>query len=246
MPNIPQTDQVGRVVNSTGDNALLMQWFLHDINNLFTCIICSVSAARSCGADLNEQSNWLESVRIATIKAMELTSLMIRMCDIGSVMDKEACNVKSIIIKAVEIFRGKAEIAMDLNHISQPCIIFANETAIVGVLINILMGAAEASPDDQETISMRYDITEYNLLKDVKEKCRCVGISIDAMGDGIKEMSIEKLFGRTHDTPGNNHQLGLEMVRRIVEHHGGTINVASKTGSGSSISLLFPLMERNA
>jgi signal transduction histidine kinase len=64
-------------------------------------------------------------------------------------------------------------------------------------------------------------------------------------GIGIPEADQEWLFNAFHrgrnvgDRPGTG--LGLVIVRRCVDLHGGTINVDSKPGEGTSVTLRLPI-----
>jgi signal transduction histidine kinase len=62
-------------------------------------------------------------------------------------------------------------------------------------------------------------------------------------GLGISEASKEKVFlafKRAHPTVAEGEGMGLAIVRRIVERHGGSIWVESKVGQGSTFFLSLP------
>jgi len=75
---------------------------------------------------------------------------------------------------------------------------------------------------------------------------RGVALSVEDTGIGIPEDALEMIFepfrqvderlARARDGTG----LGLPLVRRLVELHGGAVEVASKPGQGSRFVLRFP------
>jgi signal transduction histidine kinase len=68
-------------------------------------------------------------------------------------------------------------------------------------------------------------------------------------GLGIPEAAVTHLFTafrRFHPHSGPGEGIGLAMVRRMVERHGGSIRVESSPGSGSTFFLEFPNAERHA
>lgn len=74
-------------------------------------------------------------------------------------------------------------------------------------------------------------------------------MSVEDEGIGIAENDLERLwapFSRTgaatETIPGMG--LGLAIAKRIVEAHGGEINVQSTPGSGSKFSVVLPLLQR--
>ena len=66
-------------------------------------------------------------------------------------------------------------------------------------------------------------------------------------GIGIPSDDLPRLFGNFHrasnvgDIPGTG--LGLTIVKRAVESHGGTIAVASELGSGTRFTVRIPLFQ---
>jgi signal transduction histidine kinase len=69
-------------------------------------------------------------------------------------------------------------------------------------------------------------------------------------GIGIPETDQEWLFTAFHrgrnvyDRPGTG--LGLVIVKRCVELHGGKINVESKFGEGTSVTVQLPILSRES
>ncbi|HTN52872.1 MAG TPA: HAMP domain-containing sensor histidine kinase, partial [Anaeromyxobacter sp.] len=70
-------------------------------------------------------------------------------------------------------------------------------------------------------------------------------ISVKDRGIGIAQEDQERIFGRfERAVSGRNYSglgLGLWIVRRIVEAHGGTIGVSSAPGEGSTFTVELPL-----
>lgn len=66
-------------------------------------------------------------------------------------------------------------------------------------------------------------------------------------GQGIPADQQDKLFmpfTRLHEVRAQGHGLGLSIVRRIIEKHGGTVGVESAPGQGSLFYFTLPLPER--
>jgi signal transduction histidine kinase len=71
-----------------------------------------------------------------------------------------------------------------------------------------------------------------------------VVFTISDNGRGISEDSKAHVFDKfyqeddSHNQKGNG--LGLSIVKRIVELHGGTISVESNRGEGSTFTVMLP------
>lgn len=73
---------------------------------------------------------------------------------------------------------------------------------------------------------------------------RSVGISFSDTGPGIDAEGLRKLFEPYGTTKPDGSGLGLMIVQRIVHDHGGEIEVQSRPGAGTTITMLLPLDQR--
>jgi signal transduction histidine kinase len=97
------------------------------------------------------------------------------------------------------------------------------------VFINLLTNAAQASAEDAPvTVATR-------LLKDEAE------ISVIDRGCGIPPDKIETIFNPFVTTKQNGVGLGLAIVARIIDGHGGKIAVESEPGKGSTFRITLPI-----
>lgn len=67
-----------------------------------------------------------------------------------------------------------------------------------------------------------------------------VETSIADDGPGIPEEEVDKIFQPFYTTRSKGCGLGLAIVQKIMQHHGGRIEVHSETGIGSQFVLYFP------
>jgi signal transduction histidine kinase len=66
-------------------------------------------------------------------------------------------------------------------------------------------------------------------------------LEIEDTGAGIPEEVRERIFEPFFTTKASGTGLGLAVVKRIVEGHGGTVSVRSAPGAGTVFALRFPL-----
>jgi signal transduction histidine kinase len=60
-------------------------------------------------------------------------------------------------------------------------------------------------------------------------------------GPGILPDQLDKIFGAYYSTKKGGTGLGLAMTKRIVDEHGGTLEVTSEPGKGSDFRMTLPL-----
>jgi signal transduction histidine kinase len=116
----------------------------------------------------------------------------------------------------------------------------ADADALVTALLNLLDNAYKYTPADKR-ILMRVTREGPNVLFMVEDN----GIGIP----GAEQKRIFRRFYRldrrlARDTSGVG--LGLSIVHDIVRAHGGEVRVASRSGEGSTFTMLLPAAERTA
>lgn len=103
-----------------------------------------------------------------------------------------------------------------------------DEELMERVFYNLLLNAAQASPD-KATITVR---------------TRMVGPQVEVAvidrGSGISEPNLVNIFNLFFTTKSDGVGLGLPIVSKIVDEHGGKLLVESEVGSGSIFRVLLP------
>ncbi|MGE5655980.1 MAG: PAS domain S-box protein [Actinomycetota bacterium] len=130
--------------------------------------------------------------------------------------------------------------------------VFVDERRIRQVLINLLNNAVKFTPEggcitlSVFTVSLLPD-TEIEGMKSSQSNHKAIQFAVIDTGIGISKENLPKLFqpfmqidsalNRQFDGTG----LGLTLVKRLVELHGGTVSVTSEVGVGSCFSFIVPL-----
>lgn len=102
---------------------------------------------------------------------------------------------------------------------------------LISVFVNILMNASQAIENEgQVTIET---------LKDGEN----IKIKFTDTGHGIGPENIPRLFepGFTTKPSGKGTGIGLTISKRIVDEHGGKIEVESELGKGSTFTVILPI-----
>lgn len=98
------------------------------------------------------------------------------------------------------------------------------------VFINILINARDA---------MKKGGTIFMQTKKIAEK-RMVCVEVADEGEGIAKNKLKRLFEPFYSTKDRGTGLGLPIVKRIVEAHGGSVEVQSKRGKGTKVVVELP------
>lgn len=97
------------------------------------------------------------------------------------------------------------------------------------VVYNLLTNAAQATPNDGA-------VTVKTRLRD-----ELIEISVIDRGSGIEKKDLENIFNPFFTTKSDGVGLGLAIVSKIVDEHGGRIAVESQPGQGSVFRVYLPV-----
>jgi two-component system, NtrC family, sensor kinase len=151
--------------------------------------------------------------------------------------DLHEVDINEGITSTVNIIKGTAkkrqvEIVLDLH----PLPAFACYPAKVNqVVMNLLSNAIDASKENTKVIVRTQKLGDGG-----------VEIQVEDQGTGIKPETIARIFDPFYTTkpPGQGTGLGLSISYGIVQDHGGTIDVQSEVGKGTTFTVRLPKRNR--
>jgi len=142
-------------------------------------------------------------------------------------------------IMALMQFEAKErEIRLEMTVEDSSLSLLGDETAISQVLLNIVVNAFHAMPNGG--------------LCRIEAETRQVNgtgwlvVSVKDTGVGIKKEELPRVFEPFYTTKSSGTGLGLAIAHRIMEAHGGTIQVSSTLGIGTTAVLTFPVAVKKA
>jgi signal transduction histidine kinase len=119
------------------------------------------------------------------------------------------------------------------------------------VFLNLVANALDAMPDGGSLRVMTRRASGDQCLRDggqlgsraVDGDAGFVELCVADTGKGIPPQFVERIFEPFFTTKdiGKGTGLGLSICRRLVEAHGGMIQVASRVGAGTSFSVVLPV-----
>jgi signal transduction histidine kinase len=133
-------------------------------------------------------------------------------------------------IRQVERHNPTYAVTIHRNYAPEVPRVDVDKELMERVFYNLLLNAAQASPPNAV----------------VTAKTRLLGglveISVLDRGAGISQENIENIFNPFFTTKPEGVGLGLAIVSKIVDEHGGTIRVESEPGQGSAFRIFLPLL----
>jgi PAS domain S-box-containing protein len=137
---------------------------------------------------------------------------------------------ETLKLAKVEIENRRIGVALEYPESIPP--VHIDRQQIKQVFFNLIKNALEAMPDGGQL----------KITVSVGDAFVCIAF-LDT-GVGIRPEEMGRLFEPYHTTKADGTGLGLMIVQRIVQEHGGVIEVSSKPKAGTCFRVLLPLADR--
>lgn len=211
----------------------------HEIKNPLTVITSQVEVALLRERTTEEYKNTLTSI-LEDVRRLNRFSK--RLLDLARI-DADALNaafvplrIDELIWKCLEDMRRNhpeyiLNFVPELPEAEEKLIVNGSADLLTIALVNIIDNGCKFSPDHKVTLSLSADANG------------CY-FSCSDNGSGIPKDELPMIFepfyrGKTTvGVPG--HGIGLSLVHRIVNLHGGTIKIESPQGSGTHVKVFVP------
>ncbi len=157
-----------------------------------------------------------------------------------------ACDLGAIIanaLKATEDERARLKIRTEVSLPAEPAILMGDGVALESVFLNLAQNVVKHAASGQY---LGIIVSREKGRKNEKNFTESLIIKVKDLGPGIpvrEQKLIFEPFARgkraiEEQIPGNG--IGLNLVKRIVEMHGGSISVESKPESGTTFTVTLP------
>jgi signal transduction histidine kinase len=144
-----------------------------------------------------------------------------------------AVDVHSLVSEAVVLLRNRHETAarvISWTPSAEAMTIRADRGQLVQVLLNLGINAIQATSPSSGRIGFEVR----------RSGEQAVEIQVWDNGKGIPAADQRKVFQPFFTTKEGGSGLGLSIVEKIIQEHGGTVEVESAEGAGTRFVLLLP------
>jgi PAS domain S-box-containing protein len=145
-------------------------------------------------------------------------------------LQKEKQDINKIVDSSITISNVPENIKVE-RKLAEKAIATVEEKQLQRVFLNLTKNAVQAMPDGGKLT------VKTNETKDHIE------IEFTDTGVGISKENRSKLFTPLFTTKAKGIGIGLAICKKIVEEHGGTIDMKSKVGQGTTVIVKLPKKE---
>ncbi|WP_245534842.1 sensor histidine kinase [Treponema primitia] len=218
----------------------MAQQLAHEIKNPLTPIKLSAERVlRRWRTKPEETGEILESSMLAIIQEVEGLSTMLtefRTLSRPTELSRSQTMIREQIEENIEIYRGSyPEVLFDIEHVGANISVKMEKRYLSQILTNLIINGIDAM-NNQGRLEIRTDLVK-------KRESRYCRLSIRDTGKGIEEQDRPDVFTPYFTTKESGTGLGLPIIERIVNDHGGTIWFNSAVGVGTTFFIDLPLDE---
>jgi PAS domain S-box-containing protein len=219
----------------------------HDFNNLLTGIIGYANLLKSGDCKCPETAEIADAIEGAARRAAQLTSQLLGFARRGK-NQIVPVDLHGVVREVVDLL-GRT---LDKNIEIQP-LLQASPSTVVGdpgqlqqMVLNLAVNARDAMPDGGQ-LTFRTECVdldeEYCRLHAGVTPGRYLCLSVMDTGVGIPRDILPRIFEPFFTTkePSKGTGMGLSMVYGIAKNHGGSVQVYSELGHGSTFRVYLPV-----
>ncbi|WP_175498542.1 ATP-binding protein [Sulfitobacter marinus] len=218
----------------------------HDFNNLLAVILGNLELMQEECTD-EEQRQMIQPCIDATLRGAELTRNMLSYSRRAPLHPKIMDMNK--LVRDTKNWAGRtlpSNVEIETSLLARLWKVKADSVAAESALLNLILNARDAMPDGGkltiETSNVRVEAGYIDGRDEKLEAGRYVLVAVSDTGHGIADDDLEHIFTPFFSTKSVSHGsgLGLPMVMGFMGQSGGTVQVYSEVGIGTTFKLYFP------
>ncbi len=146
-------------------------------------------------------------------------------------LERQPTDLREVVRQALDLVRiraGQQHVELEMRLPEQPAIAAVDRNQLRGVLVNLLINALDVLPQGG-----RVEVE----LKPADDGLR---LSVADSGPGIAPAVALRLFTPFASTKPTGTGLGLNISRRVLEQHGGSLSARNRPEGGAEFTLVLP------
>ena len=210
----------------------------HELNNPLYGIMNTLELLKT---EVSPQSKRRKILEMALSETVRLTEMLRKMLSFSKPdeEEKQPTDIKTILDEILLLYekqlrensiRISSSFAVNLNEV------YASKNQLRQVFLNMISNARDAMPEGG-TLGVTTRAEGGN-----------VHIEISDTGTGIRKENLDKIFDAFFTTKDSVKDvgLGLSVCYGFIKDHGGDIKVESELGSGTTFTIILPMLKEGA
>ncbi len=133
------------------------------------------------------------------------------------------------VIELVEVEAAQARVRLDIAVAPGTAGLMADAELLRQALVNLVQNSIQAMPEGG-AVTLRAGPGPEGQVE----------LAVEDQGQGIPEEDLDKVFRLYYTTRPDGNGIGLALVYRAAQMHGGTVHIASTVGRGTTVTITLP------
>lgn len=242
-------ERARRATERTGDIVAMTAGLAHEIKNPLSTIGLNAQLLSEAVEDLEAPAEAKGSL-LRRLKALEreverLRGILTDFLDYAGGIHVEAIvqDVNQVVDELVDFFLPQAEqagVRLRATLHSAPLMAPVDAGHLKQALLNLLLNAVQAMRAAPGELLIR------TMPGTDADGSKVVRVHVTDTGPGMNAETLERIFRPYFTTKSAGSGLGLPTARRLIEAHGGRIDVFSEVGKGTEITVVLPVEPQSA
>ena len=220
----------------------------HDFNNLLTAILGNAQLAKLQLGSASPVASHLIEIERTSMQAADLCKQMLAYSGQGKI-EVRLLDLNRIIHDMSQLLRISVDkrVGLSFNLCHTLPLIRGDVSQIRQVFMNLIINASESIHEGEGAIWVSTGVVHGakhifrgTTITGQPEERDYVFVEIADTGCGMDEETKARIFDPFFTTKFTGRGLGLAAVLGIVRSHGGTLELDSHVGEGTTFTLLFP------
>lgn len=206
----------------------------HELNNPLSNISTSSQILKEEIAedDIEYKKELISQIEAETDRARDVVASLL---EFSRTRQKMTFALKKAVDQTLRFLKAEIPASISVkSDIPEDLVVYGDRQKIQQMILNLIKNAIDAIPDQGE-VSVS--------ASRAGDRGDQVEIMVSDNGIGMDPEEISKIFNPFFTSKKQGYGLGLFIVHNVVEEHGGTIDVVSQPGKGTTFIIIMPSKE---
>ena len=219
----------------------------HQFNNALSVITGNIDLVKMVSPHYDDIKEYISPMEKSVVKMAQLTQQLLAYARGGKYHEKEIF-LCDFVKSALPIIQPSLQpfVVVDTDLSDEQMKVLADETQLQMVLSAILSNASDAIENSGRIRihCKKTFVTDKTADEDKGlHPGTYAGLTIIDNGKGMDEEILNRIFEPFFTSKIQGRGLGLAAVYGIIKNHGGWIGITSAPGDGTTVNILFPMVE---
>jgi PAS domain S-box-containing protein len=216
----------------------------HDFNNMLQGILAHTQLLIMGLHAADARIRHAEEILSAALRCADLSRQLLAFSR-GQVLELRVADLRDVVRQMERLLRGTLheDVRLHVEVSEEPCLVKADVGQLEQVMMNLAMNAQDAMPEGG---TLRVEVARFPADEGPAALAAPIGphvrLIVSDTGSGMDEFTREHAFEPffTSKELGKGTGLGLAMVHGIVQQHGGSVQLESEPGEGTTFTIRLP------